>query len=65
MNPTVDRTLDWNAIADRILDGGEITEDEALAVLHAITVESLKLGWAAASFSSSPSKITSSGMRLP
>lgn len=35
MNPTLDRTLDWNAVADRILDGGEVTEDEALTVLHA------------------------------
>ena len=35
MNPTLDITRDWNAIADRILDGGEVTEDEALAVLHA------------------------------
>lgn len=35
MNPTMERTLDWNALADRILDGGEIGPDEALRVLHA------------------------------
>jgi biotin synthase len=35
MNPTLERTLDWGAIADRILDGGEVTADEALAILHA------------------------------
>lgn len=35
MNPTLERTQDWNALADRILDGGAITPDEALAVLHA------------------------------
>jgi biotin synthase len=35
MNPTMERTLDWNALAERILDGGEATEEEALAVLHA------------------------------
>jgi biotin synthase len=37
MNPILDtaRNLDWNALADRILDGDEVTSDEALAVLHA------------------------------
>ena len=35
MNPTLERTLDWGAIAVRILDGGEVTADEALAILHA------------------------------
>jgi biotin synthase len=39
MNPTVDRTFDWSAIADRILAGGEVTEDEALAILHAPDAE--------------------------
>ncbi len=37
MNPLTDTasSLDWNALADRILDGDEVTPDEALAVLHA------------------------------
>lgn len=39
MNPTIERTLDWNALADRILEGGSVTEDEALAVLHASDTE--------------------------
>lgn len=41
MNPTaaIDRTLDWNALADRILDGDQITETQALAVLEAPDTE--------------------------
>ena len=37
MNPLVDtaRSVNWNALADRILGGDEVTSDEALAVLHA------------------------------
>ncbi len=41
MNTTtaIERTLDWNALADRILDGGAVTEPEALAVLEASDAE--------------------------
>jgi biotin synthase len=37
MNPLMDTTssVDWNALADRILSGDDVTSDEALAVLHA------------------------------
>jgi biotin synthase len=41
MNPLMDTasSVDWNALADRILDGAEVTSDEALAVLHAPDID--------------------------
>jgi biotin synthase len=35
MNPLVETSPDWNALAERILAGGEAGPDDALAVLHA------------------------------